>query len=87
MTARRWSASDQVRYATVQGRPRTVARARTAHLRQDRGRAARAAPGAAGAGRLAEELRRAHGALGEITGEFTSDDLPGEIFSRLCIGK
>jgi tRNA modification GTPase len=36
---------------------------------------------------LAEELRRAHRALGEITGEFTSDDLLGRIFSSFCIGK
>jgi len=36
---------------------------------------------------LAEELRLAQGALGEITGEFTADDLLGEIFSRFCIGK
>lgn len=36
---------------------------------------------------LAEELRLAHGALGEITGEFSADDLLGEIFSRFCIGK
>jgi tRNA modification GTPase len=36
---------------------------------------------------FAEELRLAHGALGAITGEFTSDDLLGEIFSRFCIGK
>jgi tRNA modification GTPase len=36
---------------------------------------------------LAEELRLAHEALGTITGEFTSDDLLGEIFSRFCIGK
>ena len=36
---------------------------------------------------LAEELRLAHDALGEITGVFTSDDLLGEIFSRFCIGK
>jgi tRNA modification GTPase len=36
---------------------------------------------------LAEELRLAQRALGEITGEFTSDDLLGVIFSRFCIGK
>lgn len=36
---------------------------------------------------LAEELRLAHDALGEITGQFTSDDLLGEIFGRFCIGK
>jgi tRNA modification GTPase len=36
---------------------------------------------------FAEELRLAHAALGTITGEFTSDDLLGEIFGRFCIGK
>jgi tRNA modification GTPase len=36
---------------------------------------------------LAEELRLAHRALGEITGQFSSEDLLGEIFSRFCIGK
>ena len=36
---------------------------------------------------LAEELRLAQNALSEITGEFTSDDLLGVIFSRFCIGK
>ncbi len=36
---------------------------------------------------LAEELRLAQHALGEITGEFSADDLLGEIFSRFCIGK
>jgi len=35
----------------------------------------------------AEELRLAQEALGRITGEFTADDLLGEIFSRFCIGK
>ena len=35
----------------------------------------------------AEELRRAQNALSAITGEFTADDLLGEIFGRFCIGK
>jgi tRNA modification GTPase len=36
---------------------------------------------------LAEELRLGQNALSEITGEFTSDDLLGVIFSQFCIGK
>jgi tRNA modification GTPase len=36
---------------------------------------------------LAEELRLAHHALGEITGRWTADALLGEIFGRFCIGK
>ncbi|MFW8591475.1 tRNA uridine-5-carboxymethylaminomethyl(34) synthesis GTPase MnmE [Glaciecola sp. 2405UD65-10] len=36
---------------------------------------------------LAEELRLAQNFLNEITGEFTSDDLLGKIFSSFCIGK
>jgi tRNA modification GTPase len=35
----------------------------------------------------AEHLRRAQAALGELTGELTSDDLLGEIFATFCIGK
>jgi tRNA modification GTPase len=35
----------------------------------------------------AEELRHAQTALGEITGDVTSDDLLGAIFSTFCIGK
>jgi len=35
----------------------------------------------------AEELRLAQEAMNGITGEFTPDDLLGEIFSRFCIGK
>ena len=41
-----------------------------------------------GAGELlAEDLRHAQNHLSEITGEFTSDDLLGRIFSSFCIGK
>lgn len=36
---------------------------------------------------FAEELRGAQQAMSSITGEFTADDLLGEIFSRFCIGK
>lgn len=36
---------------------------------------------------LAEELRLTQQHLNEITGEFTSDDLLGKIFSSFCIGK
>ena len=36
---------------------------------------------------MAEDLRMAQQWLNEITGEFTSDDLLGKIFSSFCIGK
>ena len=36
---------------------------------------------------FAEELRLSQEALNSITGQFTADDLLGEIFSRFCIGK
>lgn len=50
--------------------------------------AGRAALEASRAGELlAEELRLAHEALGEITGRVTSDELLGRIFSEFCIGK
>lgn len=36
---------------------------------------------------LAEQLRLAHDALGEITGKVTADDLLGHIFAAFCVGK
>jgi tRNA modification GTPase len=54
------------------------------HLQQARAQAASPDPAL---DLLAEELRLAHDALGEITGAFSADDLLGEIFSRFCIGK
>jgi tRNA modification GTPase len=36
---------------------------------------------------MAEDLRAAQQCLNEITGEFSSDDLLGKIFSSFCIGK
>jgi tRNA modification GTPase len=54
------------------------------HVAQARALAARAD---AALDLLAEELRLAHNALGEITGAFSADDLLGEIFGRFCIGK
>ena len=36
---------------------------------------------------FAEELRLAQRSLSSITGEFSADDLLGEIFGRFCIGK
>lgn len=41
----------------------------------------------AGSELVAEDLRLAQRALGEITGEFTADDLLGRIFASFCIGK
>lgn len=59
-----------------------LARAR-AHLAQGQAQLEQARAGEL----LAEELRLAHQALGEITGEFTPDDLLAQIFASFCIGK
>jgi len=49
--------------------------------------AARAALASATPELIAEDLRAVQQALGEITGDFTSEDLLGAIFSMFCIGK
>lgn len=73
-----WSASGESVFLARERHLRALARAR-AHLQ------------AAGEQRewefFAEELRLAQEALAGITGEFSSDDLLGEIFTRFCIGK
>lgn len=64
--------------------------ARERHLRaldSAREHLIRAAAEVARAELFAEELRLAQEDLNAITGEFTADDLLGEIFSRFCIGK
>ena len=54
------------------------------HVEEARAHLARPAPAL---DLLAEELRLAQNALNTITGEFTPDDLLGEIFGKFCIGK
>jgi len=64
--------------------------ARERHLRalqQADAALARAASQAKAIELFAEELRLAQQSLGEITGQFSAEDLLGEIFSRFCIGK
>ena len=93
---RRWHRSA----ARGAAQPRRPAKAATAHgprarVTSPRSNSARAHLDAAesalierNAGELAaEELREVQHALGEITGEFSTDDLLGAIFSSFCIGK
>ncbi|MBI3157761.1 MAG: tRNA uridine-5-carboxymethylaminomethyl(34) synthesis GTPase MnmE [Burkholderiales bacterium] len=77
-----------------QARPEGVFIARARHLHSlgaarahVAAAAALAAQRDAGLELLAEELRLAHRALGEITGQFGAEELLGEIFGRFCIGK
>jgi tRNA modification GTPase len=86
--------SKLLRLAGWHAQPEGVFIARTRHVQALRATRehleqalAQAAPAGGALDLLAEELRSAHDALGEITGAFTSDDLLGEIFSRFCIGK
>ncbi len=83
-----------LRRAGWQAQPEGVFIARTRHLEALRRARAHLEEAQAHAARrdaaldlLAEELRLAHHALAEITGEFSNEDLLGEIFGRFCIGK
>lgn len=79
-----------LRYAGWQSAEESVFIARERHLvalRRAAERLAAAAGQLAAPELLAEELRLAQNELGAITGEFTADDLLGEIFARFCIGK
>jgi tRNA modification GTPase len=59
------------------------------HLSQARQQllAARVRHGGVGLELVAEDLRLAQDLLSSVTGEFSADDLLGEIFTRFCIGK
>lgn len=98
MSARRGLGLEQ--FVAAIGRLREVAGSEPAFLARTRHVAALAAAGAqlgeavalsasleAGAEQVAEHLRLAHDALGQITGKVTADDLLGEIFATFCIGK
>lgn len=69
---------------TARARHVQALRRAQAHLAQAQAVVASASPALE---LLAEELRLAHESLGEITGQFSADDLLGEIFSSFCIGK
>jgi tRNA modification GTPase len=82
--------NELLRVAGWTGQGEDVILARERHLVALRLAAEKLACARQGLGQLefcAEELRLAQGALAEITGAFTADDLLGEIFSRFCIGK
>ena len=79
-----------LRLAGWEGRTEDAVLARERHLEALAEAAAKSALAEGRLGQLelcAEELRLAQEALGRITGEFSADDLLGEIFSRFCIGK
>jgi len=79
-----------LRVAGWHGRGEDVVLARERHIEALRLASEKSALAVRQIGQLelcAEELRLAQEALARITGEFTPDDLLGEIFSRFCIGK
>ncbi len=79
-----------LRVAGWVGHGEDVLLARERHLEALKVAAEKSALAGRQIGRLelaAEELRLAQQALSSITGEFTADDLLGEIFGRFCVGK
>lgn len=85
---------DLLQAAGWQGAAEGLFIARTRHVTALRSAAAHLAQASAHAAELdqslellAEDLRLAHESLGAITGEFSADDLLGEIFRTFCIGK
>jgi tRNA modification GTPase len=70
---------------TITARRRHLDRLTDARTHFERGRAQLLDHGAGEL--MAEELLQVQNALAEITGEFSSDDLLGKIFSSFCIGK
>jgi tRNA modification GTPase len=95
LSARTGEGVDALRQAVLaaagwQGHAETAFLARERHLEALRAAAGRLDCAAERQGTLelfAEELRLAHEHVASITGEFTADDLLGEIISRFCIGK
>ena len=79
LAAAGWSSTGESIFLARERHLRALERAR-GHIEAARGELARWEF-------FAEELRLAHAALGAITGEFTAEDLLGQIFSRFCIGK
>jgi tRNA modification GTPase len=95
LSARTGAGVDELRRALLRiagwhADPESVFSARERHLlalRRARGHIDVAAEGMPALELIAEELRLAQQDIASITGEFTADDLLGEIFSRFCIGK
>ena len=83
LAAAGWQADAGAQFSARQRHVQVLARVEQ-HLAQAQAQLAQAAQAL---DLLAEELRLAHNALGEITGAFTADDLLGVIFSSFCIGK
>ncbi len=83
LAAAGWQADAGARFSARQRHVQALGRV-DLHLAQAQAQLAQAAQAL---DLLAEELRLAHKALGEITGAFSADDLLGVIFSSFCIGK